>query len=191
MRVYTEYFQKSKVFLYPLLKIKNNITNIPIQTYIAWDKIYSPNDFKFFCEYKTKKNKIFEKFSKDYLLYHPLFYETIELNENTQLFIYDFSKYKIDFQNFLVGKYSQFTLNSKITILDFFEKKIIISNYVKGFLNPEIVHNDYAKELQVDIASIQAIYEVCTPPNIKKETLVNNNYVISKLSKNSSIYLIS
>ena len=53
MGVYLEYFQKSKVFLYPLLKIKKGITRVPIQTYIAWDNVYSTNDLKFLCQYKT------------------------------------------------------------------------------------------------------------------------------------------
>ena len=189
MGVYTEYFQKSKVFLYPLLQIKKGIAHVPIQTYVAWDNVYSPNDLKFFCEYKTKMNKTFEKFAKDYLLGHPLFEEAIELNEDTQLFIYDFSEYKTDFKKFLEGKYSQFTLDSKINILEFFGNKEHISGYVEGFLQPEGVHREYAKALAVNIESIEDIYEVCTPPDINKETLVDNNHVIDQLLKNSSIYL--
>ena len=95
MGVYTEYFQKSKVFLYPLLQIRKGIAHVPIQTYVAWDNVYSPNDLKFFCEYKTKKTRLFEKFAKDYLLGHPLFEEAIELNEDTQLFIYDFVNFSL------------------------------------------------------------------------------------------------
>jgi hypothetical protein len=189
MGVYTEYFQKSKVFLYPLLQIKKGIAHVPIQTYVAWDNVYSPNDLKFFCEYKTKKTRLFEKFAKDYLLGHPLFEEAIELNEDTQLFIYDFSEYKTDFKKFLEGKYSQFTLDSKVNILDFFGNKELISGYVEGFLQPEGVHDEYAKTLAVNVENIQDIYEVCTPPDINKETLVDNNHIIDQLLKNSSIYL--
>ena len=65
MGVYLEYFQKSKVFLYPLLQIKKGITHVPIQTYVAWDNVYSVNDHKFFCEYKTKKTKVFNKFADE------------------------------------------------------------------------------------------------------------------------------
>jgi len=60
--IYTDYFQKSKVFLYPLLNVKNGIIKVPIQTYIAWDSVYTPEDNKFLCEYKTKKTNEFEKF---------------------------------------------------------------------------------------------------------------------------------
>ena len=36
-QIYKSYFQKSKVFLYPLLGIKKGIRFVPIETYIKWD----------------------------------------------------------------------------------------------------------------------------------------------------------
>ena len=189
MGVYLEYFQKSKVFLYPLLKIKKGITRVPIQTYIAWDNVYSTNDLKFLCEYKTKQTPKFNSFAKSHLLNHSLLEEVIELNENTQLFIFDFSKFKSDYNKFLKGKYSQYSLDSKISIIDFFGTQDKIGSYVEGFLTPEGVHDEYAESLGVDIKSIEDIYEVCTPPDLEKETLIDNNHVINQLLKNSSIYL--
>ena len=190
MGVYTSYFQKSKVFLYPLLKINKGISNVPIETYVSWDNFYAPNDLKFFCKYKTKKTKSFIKFANSHLVHHPLFQERIELDESTQLFIYDFSGYKSDFKKFLSGKYSQFTLQSKINILDFFNKgDDKVSDYIDGFLSPDKVHSEYAEALKVDVKDIETVHEVCTPPDLEKETLVNNNYVIDQLLKNSSIYL--
>lgn len=189
MGVYLEYFQKSKVFLYPLLKIKKGITRVPIQTYIAWDNVYSTNDLKFLCQYKTKQTPKFNSFAKSHLLNHSLLEEVIELNENTQLFIFDFSKFKSDYNKFLKGKYSQYSLDSKISIIDFFGTQDKIGSYVEGFLTPEGVHDEYAESLGVDIKSIEDIYEVCTPPNLEKETLIDNNHVINQLLKNSSIYL--
>ncbi len=189
MGVYLEYFQKSKVFLYPLLKIKKGITRVPIQTYVAWDNVYSTNDLKFLCQYKTKQTPKFNSFAKSHLLNHSLLEEVIELNENTQLFIFDFSKFKSDYNKFLKGKYSQYSLDSKISIIDFFGTQDKIGSYVEGFLTPEGVHDEYAESLGVDIKSIEDIYEVCTPPDLEKETLIDNNHVINQLLKNSSIYL--
>lgn len=189
MGVYLEYFQKSKVFLYPLLKIKKGITRVPIQTYVAWDNVYSTNDLKFLCQYKTKQTPKFNSFAKSHLLNHSLLEEVIELNENTQLFIFDFSKFKSDYNKFLKGKYSQYSLDSKISIIDFFGTQDKIGSYVEGFLTPEGVHDEYAESLGVNIKSIEDIYEVCTPPDLEKETLIDNNHVINQLLKNSSIYL--
>ena len=47
--VYTQYFQKSKVFLYRLLKLKKAIDFVPAQTYVAWDGLYTLTDMKFLC----------------------------------------------------------------------------------------------------------------------------------------------
>jgi hypothetical protein len=189
MGVYLEYFQKSKVFLYPLLQIRKGITHVPIQTYIAWDNVYSIDDYKFFCKYKTKKTPVFMQFASQNLHNNPLFEKTIELNENTQLYVYDFSKFKSDIKRFVEGKYSQYSLDSKISIIDFFGSQEKIGDYVQGFLTPDGVHEEYAKSLGVSIESIENVYEVCTPPDLEKETLVDNNHVIDQLLKNSSISL--
>lgn len=189
MGVYLEYFQKSKVFLYPLLQIKKGITRVPIQTYVAWDNVYSTDDLKFFCVYKTKKTPKFNSFVNSNLMKHDLLEEVIELNEEAHLFIYDFSKFKSDYKKFLKGKYSQYSLNSKVNIIDFFGSQDKIGSYVEGFLTPEGVHSEYAEFLGVDTKSIEDIYEVCTPPDLDKETLIDNNHVINQLLKNSSISL--
>ena len=101
----------------------------------------------------------------------------------------DFTSFKSDLKKFIDGKYSQFSLDSKISILDFFGKQDKISDYVEGFLTPEGVHEEYAEKLGVDIECIADIYEVCTAPDLDKETLIDNNHVITQLLKNSSIYL--
>ena len=129
------------------------------------------------------------QFASQNLHNNPLFEKTIELNENTQLYVYDFSKFKSDIKRFVKGKYSQYSLDSKISIVDFFGSQEKIGDYVQGFLTPDGVHEQYAKSLGVSIESIEDVYEVCTPPDLEKETLVDNNHVIDQLLKNSSISL--
>lgn len=189
MGIYTEYFQKSKVFLYPLLKIRKGVTHVPVQTYVAWEHVYSTEDLKFFCEYRTKMNQSFKKFAFNYLSNHMLFEDYIELEDNKHLYIFDFSKYKSDFNKFVEGKYSKFSLDSKINILDFFSSQEKISSYVQGYLSPEDVHDEYAEFLNVDKETIQDTYEVCDPPDMEKETLIENTQIIYQLLKKSSISL--
>ena len=189
MGVYTEFFQKSKVFLYPLLKIRKGVSHVPVQTYVAWENVYSTENNRFFCEYSTKMTSTFKKFSFNYLQNHKLFEDYIELNNDKHLFIFDFTAYKSDFQRFISGAYSQFSLNNKISILDFFSNQKKISSYVEGFLSPEDVDELYAKELGVDVEIIQKIYEVCSPPDLKKETFIDNTHIIFQLLKKSSISL--
>ena len=64
------------------------------------------------------------------------------------------------------------TLHNKIAILDFFGSQGRISSYVKGFLTPdEELHQQYAERLGVDKEVMENIFEVCSVPDIYKETL--------------------
>ena len=134
--VYTDYFQKSRVFLYPLLELKKGLAYVPKQTYI------------------------------------------------------DFSNLKSDFDKFIDGKYSKFTLESKIIIMDFFSDTKT-SDFIEGFLSPEGYHEEYAEILNVEVEVLEKVFELCTPPDLEKEMLNNNNNnpLISLLEK-CNVYLL-
>jgi len=95
--VYTQYFQKSKVFLYPLLKLKKGIAYVPIETYICWDGVYSEKDLKFLCIYHTERDDKFKKFETEYLLNNKMLENIIELSEDKHLYIFNFDHYKYDY----------------------------------------------------------------------------------------------
>jgi hypothetical protein len=188
--VYTDYFQKSKVFLYPLLRFKSGLLFVPTQTYVCWEHLITKDENKFLCEYNVGINEKFELFCNSYLKKHPLFYEYVQLDENKHLFIFDFNQYKSDFKRFLDGKYSKFSLDTKITILDFFGNKGNISEYISLFLSPDSAHELYAKALNVSLEQIEDVFEVCSIPDLKKETLYfKKNELFCKKIKNSSVSL--
>ena len=193
--VYTEYFQKSKVFLYPLLDLGRGIKYVPRETYCVWEDVYSSEDMMFLCVYKSKLSVAFKSFANRHLIAHPLFRDHISLEDNRQLFIFNFDKYKHDYNCFLKGKYSQYTINGKLSILEFFEPETTQTadtsqlNYIQGFLEPDEVHDAYAKALNVDVEMVQDVYEVCSSPDMEKETLIDNNHFLKQLLKESSIYL--
>lgn len=169
--VYTDYFQKSKVFLYPLLRLRKGITYVPIETYICWDTVFEETDNKFMCLYKSEYDDSFKEFEDAFLKNHELLFEHVNLGKE-QLYIFDFEMHAHDFEMFVEGKYSKFTLNNKIAILDFFGSQGRISSYVKGFLTPdEELHAKYAERLGVDKELMENIFEVCSVPDIYKETL--------------------
>lgn len=168
--VYTQPFQKSKVFLYPLLLLRRGFKYNPIQTYISWEGVYSLNDYKFICVYKNKKDEAYEKFESKYLKNHLLFVEYQLIESDTHLYVFDYSVYKNDFDNFIKGKYSKFELSSKDVILNYFRiSKLEI--YVKTFLYPLSYRKYYADSLNVPIDLINSIKEICTIPDLKKEIL--------------------
>lgn len=172
--VYTQYFQKSKVFLYPLLNLKKGIDFVPQQTYVAWDKVYDSQDMKFMCLYTAKMGTKFIIFQEKYLFKHPLLESYFNLGEDQHLFVFDFSKYKHDYMSFINGKYSKFSINTRDRITNFFGKVGNISEYVTSFLNPEDYHELYADNLGVDVSIIQQVHELCSIPNMEKETLFTN-----------------
>ena len=187
--VYTEYFQKSKVFLYPLLKLRKGLKYVPIQTYVCWEHVYTSGEYKLLCEYNAKSGKGFEEFCDRYLNCHVLFEKELDISENKHVFIFNLSPYKNDFNRFLQGKYSQFSLDSKITILDFFGSSSKMLSFVQSFLSPDSAHADYAKALGVDKETIEEIYEVCSKPDIEKETFHEDNEILNCLLTKNSIYL--
>jgi len=189
MGIYTDYFQKSKVFLYPLLRLKKGLPFVPKETYVAWDNVYSVEDCRFFCEYKVKYTDKFKKFIAQYLQSNAYYEDYIGLSESKHLFIFNFTPIKNDYNRFISGKYSQLTLESKVTILDFFANEERVAEYVQGFLSPEDLHKAYADFLGVDVETLEKVYEICTPPDLEKETLVDNNLIIQQLLKRSSISL--
>ena len=68
-----DYFQKSRVFLYPALGIKRGVPNTPIETYVSWDGVYAPGDMKLCCLYHLKNDDDFKNFEKSKLLGNKLF----------------------------------------------------------------------------------------------------------------------
>mgnify|MGYP006982848022 CR=1 FL=1 len=65
--LYRDYFQKSRVFLYPILEIKRGVSVTPIETYISWDGHYKTEDRKFIVLYHLKWQGLYN-FWEEYLV---------------------------------------------------------------------------------------------------------------------------
>jgi len=171
MKLYKEYFQKSKVFFYPLLDIPKGVHYVPVETYLACEDEYSFKDFKFFCLYDEKSTKRFENFEKKYLLGNKYFDDYQNIGPNLHLYIYDYNIYKRDWLALLRGKYSKFSKKSKDKILSFFGDTGSIAAYVESYIYPELYHEEYSIELDVSLEELQEVRELCSKPNLEKEIL--------------------
>ena len=60
--LYRKYFQKSKIFMYPLLDIKRGSLAVPTETYISWDNKYTSEDAKLVCVYHTSNSPEYIQF---------------------------------------------------------------------------------------------------------------------------------
>jgi len=169
--LYRKYFQKSKIFIYPLLDIKRGTKIIPTETYLGWNENYTPEDMKLICVYNNL-NEEYETFEKAVLLKHTRLIDYIKVNADTCVIIFDFSDLEKDWFHFINGKYSQMNINVKRKILGFFDKNTGNYIYVYSYLFPEKFFDRYAEILDVSSDLLKSVGELCDKPNLDKEKLV-------------------
>jgi hypothetical protein len=168
--LYTNYFQKSRLFLYPLLDIKRGAPAVPLNTYVAWEGKHNSEDIKYICTYENRIDAPFTKFENTKLLNHNRLLEKHELPEQIT-YIFDFSDMKQDWLCFLDGKYSQISDKNKRKILNFFDKYTSNHVYMDSYLFPGKYFKLYAELLGVDEQLLRDVGELCNKPDINKETL--------------------
>ena len=177
--VYRKYFQKSQVFIYPLLGIKRGAAYVPNATYIAWEENSTiSEDMKLVCVYENDETNTFEVFVKTVLLKHPRLFGYVKADSKTSVFTFDFSDLVEEWANFLNGKYSKINLNLKAKILNFFDPQSGNYQYVKSYLYPEKYFNEYADLLNTDVELLKSVGELCSKPNLNKEILNFGNFLI-------------
>lgn len=179
--IYAKYFQKSKMFLYPLLGIKKGVDIVPSETYITWGNSIKPEDMKLICLYHPIEKKGFNDFKNKVLIKNNRLHKIQTINMNNHLYIFDFSDIKDDWFKFLDGKYSQMSNDTKSQILFFFPDTSANYVYMRSYLYPKIFFKDYAKILDVNEEFLKSIGELCNKPDFEKETLTNENLHRAKI----------
>ena len=169
--VYKKYFQKSKVFLYPILGIKRGVSVIPVETYIGWQGYYGSEDMKLICVYDIRTDEEYKNFEKNILLTHSRLCDFVKVNSQSVL-TFDFSDLGDDWAHFINGRYSKISLNLKQKILGFFDKYSGNYAYMHSYLLPEKYFSNYAELLNVDVSMLIEVGELCTKPDLGKETLI-------------------
>jgi hypothetical protein len=169
--LYKDYFQKSRVFLYPILEIKRGASVTPIETFLAWETQYSFDDRKLICHYHLRGDKEFIKFEKDILLNHKLFFDFKQIDEKEGIYVFDLSSISEDFDNIINGKYSKLSKTHKNKIEKFYGRWNSDFAYVESFLYPEKYYPLYSKLLNVTEPVLKTSGELCSHINKEKETL--------------------
>lgn len=168
--IYTKYFQKSKVFLYPLLGFKRGIKVVPSETYLAWDPFYIPEDMKLVCLYHPQESDDYKNFEENVLLKHTRLVDIKEINSNNKLFIFDFSDLDENWHYLVNGNYSKIKNSIKGDICSFFDNTSANFVYIRSYLYPNKYFNDYAECLNVDVEMLEVVGELCNKPDLEKET---------------------
>jgi len=173
--LYKDYFQKSRIFLYPILEIKRGASFTPIETYVSWEGQYSPKDMKLICLYQLKNDAEFLKFEKDRLLNNKYFYEFKQLEDDKGAYIFDFSCYSKDWKNIILGKYSRISDPYKKKIENFYGRRDSNFAYIESFLYPEKYYKMYAEViLLVKESLLREVGELCSLMDLEQETLIAN-----------------
>mgnify|MGYP003122965944 CR=1 FL=1 len=177
-QIYKNYFQKSKVFLYPLLGIKKGVRFVPVETYITWSHDLIDSKDILVCAYAIKDatnnqeeleiKDQFNRFVKQHLEKNELYHSRHHTNE-LELIVFDLSYYKKDLQRFREGKYSEFSLITKRLIMEFFGNTGTIAEYMESYLYPEKYYEIYSDILNISIETLENVIELCDKPNLEKE----------------------
>jgi hypothetical protein len=170
--LYRKYFQKSKIFLYPLLDIKRGTSVVPIETYVSWNETLTSEDMKLVCVYHSRTDSEYMQFEQNVLFKHNRLSDVVKTNDTKTVVTFDFSDLNNDWISFIEGKYSKLNIKTKRKILDFFDKNSGNYAYVESYLYPEKHFQTYADLLGVDIDMIISVGELCDKPDLDKENLV-------------------
>ena len=186
IKLFKEYFQKSKVFLYPLLKIPKGSKYVPVETYMHCNsKQYADDTYKLFCVYKGDGSRSYEAFETIKLLKNELFVDYKDLGDNFFLYVFDLTVYPQTWLAVSEGLYSKINEREKTIIGEFFGVKGLIVETVESYLYPEFYWEDYAELLAVPEEMIKDVGELCDAPNVKKETFVINPWDKDDIVNNS------
>ena len=173
-KIYSDYFQKSKVFLYPLLNITKGVRFVPSQTYLTWEDQFDLSKYKLIALYKIDPNCTdYKTFHKKILKANP-FYEYYErVDKESHIYVFNLLTYKKDLNKFIKGKYSKLSKETKKIISNFFGKKGSISEYVDSYLYPNEYFEIYSDILNINVEDLEEVGELCDKPDLEKETFKN------------------
>jgi hypothetical protein len=180
-KLYTQYAQKSKIFLYPMLGIKRGSSVTPINTYLNWVDKYDYKDQHLICTYHLRDDSEFKSFEKRVLLGHSKFSEFYYGSDNKGIYVFNFADENELFSNVLKGKYSKLEKNQKSKILDFFSNNRASMTYIDSFLNPEKYFKDYSKILDVSEELLKSVGELCEHPDFEKEKFTEKEVTLKMI----------
>lgn len=185
-QLYRDYFQKSRVFLYPALGIRKSTTLeiqqgksiTPVQTYVSWDNKIHIKEKKLICLYKMRDDPEYKEFERTKLKGNKMFEKLIRTEEEPPrgVYIFNFNQYDKDWDLFIKGRYSKMSTDLKRKIKEFF--RTTPSNpgggnyvYVESFLHPEKYWPLYSELLGVSVDALREVGELTDPPDMEKEAL--------------------
>ena len=169
--LYKDYFQKSRVFLYPALDIRRGVSVTPIETYMSWEGHYKLTDSKLCCLYHLRDDTDFRNFEKNKLTGNKLFHDFKQVEGDKGVYVFDFSHMKDDWDAISNGKYSKISHDFKKRILAFVGHNNPNFAYVDSYLFPTRYFRLYAEMMNVSEDMLRKVGELCSVPDLDAERL--------------------
>lgn len=169
-KLYGKYFQKSRSFLFPALGIARSSAYTPTGTYMSLQGVYEPEDCMLTCCFKQEDTDAYRSFEEQMLTGNPLFVQKTQIEDYTA-YVFDFNTYSRDWDNVILGRYSQITPVLKRAIKAFYGEATSEYPLIESYLFPEKYFDLYAKMLDLPADMLKKIGELCDPANLEKENL--------------------
>jgi hypothetical protein len=119
----------------------------------------------------VRTDEEYKNFERNVLLAHSRLNDYIKVG-NQLVLTFDLSDLGDDWFHFINGRYSKVSMNLKQKILGFFDKYSGNYAYMHSYLIPEKYFTNYADLLGVDVDMLIKVGELCTKPDLNKETLI-------------------
>lgn len=167
------YFQKSTTFLLPLIGLRLPMQFVPANTYISWEGKYLPKDYKLIVTYHNlPEDRAWQEFHYNVLTRCSSFenhYNSADLK--LSIYVFDLSEFEEDFDNFLQGKYSQFSDRSYNIINRYCGYSSAEWVSMEPYLRPDRFVGGFADFFDIDEEGERALGQRCCKPDLEKENL--------------------
>lgn len=170
------YYQKSKLFLLPLLEIPKNKHIKPVGTFVIdSNKSLTEKEYRLILPFEKDESSEFSYYEKK--LVDCNYFDTVNYYETKRhrVYIYSLLSFKEDYDKFINGQYTEFTGSTK-TLINLYwgriEKARFIPNpKIDSYLNPTILTYELVSdELGLPVTELLKIKQLLDPPNLEKET---------------------
>ena len=152
---------KSTIFLYTLLRIKNKKVK-PIGTYMNIEDRIIYKDMNLICMFHKQQDDF--SYIDTELKEHRQFDYCVD-DQEYRYYIMDFSKLPDVYEAIKSGKYSTLPKNAR-NIINISEHPIGVIG-----VNPELYYEQFSDEYNVPIKELRDAVELLSVPNIENETL--------------------
>lgn len=169
-KLYSDYFQKSYTFLYPLLELAQ--TTKPLQTYLSSNDI-DVDDYFLICRWDKNDSHLFNLHSNKYLLFHTQ-------DDNYFFSVFSFRTLRNDYYNFIQGNYSKMSNASKEKIVKYYNKNMLEKEYIKSFLYPSQYYSIYSILYNISENILKQNTELCEKYNVQHEHIKHDIFNIVK-----------